>query len=197
MKATTITALYLSLLVALVRGGEPEGVAKVMALAMKEPKQAALVIEYAAEDNPSLLLPLVDAAVKAFPDQAVAIVAALMKAVEKGPADRLTDAERLKRRKRQREILGAAILAAPKLAVPLTEMALARFSGQATELLEAALAAAPAELRTEVAAVAKKISEAEAARAVPAQAGDRKGPPTTRGGFPTQPVRPDLVSPSS
>jgi hypothetical protein len=120
-----------------------------------------------------------------------------MKAVEKGPADRLTDAERLKRRKRQREILGAAILAAPKLAVPLTEMALARFSGQATELLETALAAAPAELRTEVAAVAKKISEAEAARAVPAQAGDRKGPPTTRGGFPTQPVRPDLVSPSS
>jgi hypothetical protein len=168
-----------------------------MALAMKEPKQAPLVIEYAAEDNPSLLLPLVDAAVKAFPDQAVAIVAALMKAVEKGPADRLTDAERLKRRKRQREILGAAILAAPKLAVPLTEMALARFSGQATELLETALAAAPAELRTEVAAVAKKISEAEAARAVPAQAGDRKGPPTTRGGFPTQPVRPDLVSPSS
>ena len=197
MKATTITALYLSLLVALVRGGEPEGVAKVMALAMKEPKQAPLVIEYAAEDHPSLLLPLVDAAVKAFPDQAVAIVAALMKAVEKGPADRLTDAERLKRRKRQREILGAAILAAPKLAVPLTEMALARFSGQATELLETALAAAPAELRTEVAAVAKKISEAEAARAVPASAGDRKGPPTTRGGFPTQPVRPDLVSPSS
>ena len=197
MKATTITALYLSLLVALVRGGEPEGVAKVMALAMKEPKQAPLVIEYAAEDNPSLLLPLVDAAVKAFPDQAVAIVAALMKAVEKGPADRLTDAERLKRRKRQREILGAAILAAPKLAVPLTEMALARFSRQASELLETALAAAPAELRTEVAAVAKKISEAEAARAVPASAGDRKGPPTTRGGFPTQPVRPDLVSPSS
>jgi len=197
MKLITITALYFSLVLAAVRGGEPESVAKVIALAMKEPKHAPLVIEYAAEDNPSLLFPLIEAAVKAFPDQAVAIVAALMKAVEKGPADRLSEAERSQRRKRQREILSAAILAAPKLAVPLTEMALGRFSAQSAELLETALAAAPAELRAEIAAVARKISEADAARPVSVPAGDRKAPPASRGGFPTQPVRPDLISPSS
>ena len=52
----------------------------VLANAKSDPKNAPAIVAFAAVDNPKFLLPLLSAAVDAFPDQAVEIVQALLKA---------------------------------------------------------------------------------------------------------------------
>lgn len=199
MKTFACTVLLILMGVASAGRADEPTLERVMALARKDPANAPLVIEYAVEDSPRLLVPLVQAAVQALPERAAAIVGGLMKAVHKGQAERLTEAERREQFVRQREILRVAIGAAPALAGPLLEMALTRFPGHATAWVETALAAVPEAQRPDLAARAKKLTEGQPAAPAGAPMFEQKTKkaPARSTSFPIQPIRPDLVSPSS
>ena len=172
-------------------------VEQIVALALKDPKTAPLVVEYAVEDNPRLTLAVVAATVKALPEEAPAIVGALMKAVFKQQAAPQTEQQKRQQADRQKEILRTAIAANPALAPRLAEMALTMFPAQSAEFLQVALEATPAPGRAAILALSEKQTRGnEPAGAAGPASGPR--PPAARpGGFPAQPIRPDLVSPSN
>jgi|GEM_PF-1939850 len=228
MKKTISLSLLFFILGVAARGAESVTVEQIIAQAKSDPRNAALVIEYAAEDNPKLLLELVAAAVRELPEQAAAIVGGLMKAVSKqqAAADQPPSPQQVARQTQaQQEILSTAIQARPERAADITTFALALFPAKSTafiqtavaavpaaqraefiqtavaavpaaqraEFIQTAVAAVPAAQRAEIAALATKVAVAN-----PPSPSNVPAPlPAASAVFPTQPVRPDLVSPSS
>jgi len=146
--------------------------------AARDLRSAALFLSFQAEDNPRLATQIVTAALaaEALEDHSVAIVEEIMKTV---PKQRL-------------EILRAAILARPEFAVPFTELALTLSTpAQAAEIVKVATEAAPKEVHPAITALPDKFVRFDDA---PSQA---QPVPPAANPFPLQPVRPDLVSPSS
>lgn len=141
----------------------------VVAEAIASPKNAAALIGWAAVENPESAPQLAAAAVTALPEQSVDIVRALLKAAPSQAA----------------AIVRAAIVVRPDKAVDIASVAVVTLPAQASEITKAAAEAAPASVRTQIAAL-KAPEEARASRTAPS---------TTP--FPTQPIRPDIVSPSS
>jgi hypothetical protein len=138
--------------------------------ARRDPKNAPAIIAFAAIDNPKALLPILSAAVAAFPDQAVEIVRALLKVAPKQVV----------------EIVHAAVLAQPKLSTDIVTVALAAAPEQAAAIQRTADDAAKNEVETAIA------SPSDTNLGGGTNSGAPSAPP-----FPAQPIRPDLVSPSS
>jgi len=146
--------------------------------AARDLRSAALFLSFQAEDNPQLATQIVAAALaaEALKDQSLEIVEQIMKTVPK----------------RRLEILRAAILARPAFAVLFTELALTLSPpAQAAEIVKVATEAAPKEFHAAIAALPDKVVRFDDA---PSQA---QPVPPAANPFPLQPVRPDLVSPSS
>lgn len=141
----------------------------VIAEAVSSPKNAVALIGWAAVENPESAPQLAAAALLALPDQSIEIVRALLKAV---PA-------------RAAAIVRAAIVVQPDKAVDIASVAIVTLPAQTAEITKAAAEAAPEAVRARIAALTPP-QEAQASRTVPS---------TTP--FPAQPIRPDLVSPSS
>lgn len=143
----------------------------VVAGAVRDPKNAPLIVAIAAGENPKSIAALVSAAVAALPDQTVEMVGALLEVVPK----------------QRSEILRAAILGQPKLSVEITTVALAMFPDQSAEIMKTAIEFAPENLRGSIAVLGNRVTFF-----------DSTGRPSRpgRGSFPAQPIRPDLVSPS-
>lgn len=144
----------------------------VVAAALRDVKNAPAIIALAAGDNPKFLAQITAAALTALPDQSVEIVQTLLEVAPKQYA----------------EIVQAAIHAQPKLSVEITSMALAALPDQSAGIMKAALAAAPPEQRGAINAVAKEKG------AETSNPGAGQAPAPT---FPSQPINPNLVSPSS
>jgi len=146
---------------------DPE-VDAVMARARESRQNSAAIVANAALDHPKSLLPLVTASMTELPAQAAEILKLLLKVQPKQAA----------------AIVRAAVLAQPELAKEIAAVAIATLPDQADALLQAAVDAAPEAARIEIAAL-------------------KDNPPGTTGqslkspGFPVQPIRPDLISPSS
>ena len=143
--------------------------ASVVTEARNDKKNAPAIVANAALDNPKALLQIVKAAVKALPDEATAILEELLKVAPKRAA----------------EIVKTAILAQPNLARELTSVAMTTLPEQATEILKAAVDAAPDDLKSAVAATTVETHELRDSSVAKVPS------------FPVQPIRPDLVSPSS
>lgn len=190
-KALSLALVFLTCGFAL-RGAEPVTVDQIIALAKKDPRNAALVIEYAAEDNPKLLLELVAAAVRELPEQAAAIVGGLIKAVPKQQSAQPTPQQLARQTEVQQEILRTAIQARPESAAEITAFALALFPAKTAEFIQAASSAVPPAQRAEIAGLADKVARFDTT--APDSAPTPQPPPA--GVFPAQPIRPDLISPS-
>ncbi len=191
MKTLLSLVLMVSSLGFTARAAEPVTVDQIVALAKKDLRNAALVIEYAAEDNPKLLLPLVGAAVRALPEQAAAIVGGLLKAVPKQQSAEATEQQKARQTELQQEILRTALQALPERAAEITAAALALFPDKTAAFIQAAVAVVPPAQRDEIAALADKVVRFETP---PAAAAVQPAPAVS---FPIQPLRVDVVSPSS
>jgi hypothetical protein len=140
-----------------------------LANAKSDPKNAPAIVALAAVDNPKFLLPIVSASVEALPNQAVEIVRALLKIAPKQAL----------------EIVRAAINAQPQLAGRISSMAAAMFPDQAEQIVKAADDAAAG------------VPETAEASPTSSNLGGSAGAFPSAPAFPAQPIRPDLVSPSS
>lgn len=147
-------------------------VESVLANAERHPRNAASIVAVAAGEEPDLLLPLTAAAVEALPDQAIAIVKALLKLSPKDAVD----------------IVHEAVTAQPSLAVRIASTAIALLPDQAAAIKKSAFEAAPQDVRADILA----ISTGDTQPSDPVTNADKSS-----GNFPDQPVRADLVSPSS
>jgi hypothetical protein len=140
-----------------------------------DPKNAPAIVAMAVVDNPKAVSRIVTAGVKALPKQAVSIVKAALRVDPKQAVS----------------IVKAAILAEPRLAVEITNAATATLPGQSAEITKAAEAVAPEDLKESIAGSGSDGGT------------DNLGESKVSGGsppapsFPSQPVQPDLVSPSS
>lgn len=138
-----------------------------------DPKNAPAIVALAAVENPRAISRIVTAGIKALPKQTLAIVKAVLRVSPKqAPA-----------------IVKAAILAQPRLAVEIANEATTLVPDEASEITKAAEAVAPEDLRDSIAGSEGGTDNLGESRA------SGGAPPTP--GFPTQPVQPDLVSPSS
>jgi hypothetical protein len=141
-----------------------------------DPRNAPAIVAMAALDNPKAVSRIVGVAVKTLPKETLGIVRAALRA-EPGQAT---------------AIVRAAILAAPRLAVEITNEATTLLPDQTAAITKAAEAAAPDDLKDAIAGSAGSES-----------GGDNLGDSKVSGGappspsFPSQPVSPDVVSPSS
>jgi len=192
MKKIISLALAVCAMVLPIIGAESVTVEQIIALAKKDPKNAALVIEYAVEDNPRLMLEIVAAAVRELPEQAAAIVGALIKAVpvanlQSGPP---TEQQKAKQTDVQREILRTAVQALPERATEITQSALNLFPAKAATFIDAVAAVVPAAQRAEITALASKVVVPDSAAPQPTVRQPTNTP------FPPQPPRGDVISPS-
>ena len=166
-----LRAFFLTFLLAAVALHAEFKIDTVLASEKSDPKNAPAIIAFAAVDNPKFLLPLVSASVQAFPGQAVEIVRAMLKVAPKQVL----------------EIVRAAVSAQPKQADGISSVAVAALPDQADQIIKTA---------NEAAAGAPETAE-------PSPTGGNLGPNGAAGvspsapPFPAQPIRPDLVSPSS
>jgi hypothetical protein len=151
------------------RAADPT-VDSVVAGARSDPANAPAIVALAVIEHPKSLERIVTDSVAALPDRAVDIVRALLKVAPKQAA----------------AIVGAAIQGAPKLAVEITTAAVALLPDRRAEIIAAAVDAAPVELRGVFTA---PMGESLRASGITSD--------TTPPSFPAQPIRPDLVSPSS
>jgi len=133
-------------------------------------KNAPAIVATAALDNPKFLLQIVSASVAAFPEQTVEIVRAVLKVAPKQVL----------------EIVRAATIAQPTLAVRISSMAAAMLPEQADDIIRVAGDAAAGTPETAEASPNSDLGPKGGSGARPV------APP-----FPAQPIRPDLVSPSS
>jgi hypothetical protein len=141
----------------------------VLAEAITTPKNAVALIGWAALEAPESAPQLAAAAFAALPEQSIDIVRALLKAA---PAQATG-------------IVRAAITAQPDKAFDIASAAITTLPAQSAEILKTAVESAPESTRAKVATLTP-VQEANASRTTRA---------TTP--FPTQPIRPDIVSPSS
>jgi hypothetical protein len=166
-----LRAFFITFLLATVALHAEFRIGDVLASAKSDPKNAPAIIAFAAVDNPRFLLPLLSGSVEALPDQAVEIVRALLKVAPNKALD----------------IVRVAIQAQPKLAVKISSVAVALLPDQADQIIKVAGdTAAGAPETAEASPTGGDIGPNGAAGASPS------APP-----FPAQPIRPDLVSPSS
>jgi hypothetical protein len=171
MKIKILAATLISFLTAVgVHAADPK-IDATIASAVRDPKNAPLIVAIAAGENPKSIAALVSAAVAALPDQTVEMVGAVLEVAPK----------------QRSEILRAAILGQPKLSVEIATIALAMFPDQSAEIMKTAIEFAPENLRGSIAVLGNRVTFFDSA-----------GRPTRpgRGSFPAQPIRPDLVSPS-
>jgi len=148
----------------------------IIANALGSPKNAPAIIGLAVIDNPKSLLAIVGAAVTALPEQTVEIVRVVLKFVPK----------------RAVEVVRAAILAQPKLAPELVVMASLSYPELTEEFNKVAFEIAPDEMKLR----GKTVSFAPAEEPIRAR-GAVSTSTSNAPSFPVQPIRPDLVSPSS
>lgn len=138
-------------------------------VARNSSKNAPAIVADAAAENPKERARIVAAAVAAMPDRAVEIVRAVLQASPKDAA----------------EVVKAAIQSLPKLADEIVPMAVAMYPAYAVQIRQAAEEAS---------------RDVETAVAAPSEKGLGQGAGMTGSSapaFPAQPIRPDLVSPSS
>jgi hypothetical protein len=139
-----------------------------------DPKNAPAIVALAVAENPKAAARIVSTAVKALPKETVSIVKAVLRVDPKQAA----------------AIVRAAILAEPRLAAEITNAATRLLPDEAAEITKAAEAAAPDDLKDSIAGSDNGGSD---------NLGDSKAsggaPPSPS--FPSQPVSPDVVSPSS
>jgi len=141
-----------------------------------DPRNAPAIVAMAAVENPRAITRVITAGVRALPRQTLAIEKAVLQVAPKqAPA-----------------IVRAAILAQPARAVEITATATKLFPDQAAAITKAALAVAPADAKEAIAGTASDSSSDD-------NLGESKasGGPPPAPSFPSQPVQPDLVSPSS
>jgi hypothetical protein len=192
MKKIISLALAVCATVLPIAGAENVTVEQIIASAKKDPRSAALVIEYAVEDNPRLMLEIVAAVVRELPEQAAAIVGALIKAVplansQSGPP---TEQQKAKQTEIQREILRTAVEALPERATEITQFAINLLPAKAAAFIDAVVAVLPPAQRGEINALAGKV-------VVPDPGSPQTTvPQPTNTTFPPQPPRADVVSPS-
>jgi hypothetical protein len=149
----------------------------VVANAAGDPANAPAIVANAAVKHPKFLIRIVSATVAALPKQAADIVRALIK-VDPDQAD---------------DIVRAAIHAQPRLAVRITDAALQVLPENLdAEIIRVAVSAAPDDLKDEVAE-----STGDNGGDTGGRGGGGNGGSTGQAAFPSQPINPDLVSPSS
>jgi hypothetical protein len=148
-----------------------------VANAAADPGNAPAIVANAAVKNPKFLTRIVSATVAAFPRQAVDIVRALLK----------VDPDYAK------EIVRAAIRSQPKLAVKITDAAVQALPDMSAALVKTAIDAAPDDIKDDIAASVQDNAGGEPSGGRAAG----NGGTTASGSFPSQPINPDLVSPSS
>jgi hypothetical protein len=141
-----------------------------------DPKNSPAIVAMAVVENPRSVSRIVATSVKALPRHTVNIVKAALRVAPKQATS----------------IVRAAILAEPSLAVEITNAATAAVPDQSAAILKVAVAAAPADLKDQIGGTPESASSDD-------NLGESKGssgpPPSVS--FPSQPVQPDLVSPSS
>jgi len=142
----------------------------VVANALADPKNAPAIVALAVAQNPKSLDAIVAAVVAALPGQAAGIVQALLN-IDPGQAT---------------QIVEDAIKADPKAAAQITMAAVTALPAQSAAIIAAATSVAPADLQS---AVASPSGDG--------LGGNSTGTTPAASGFPSQPVQPDLVSPSS
>lgn len=176
MKKTTLILIgSFSMLVSAL--AEPAAKVEVtIANALGSPKNAPAIIGLAVIDNPKSLLELVSAGVTAFPEQTVEIVRVVLKFAPK----------------RALEIVRAAIIAQPKLAPEIVAMAALTFPDLIEKFNDIAYELSPDEMK----ARGKTVSFAPVEQPLKSR-GASSTSGNTPPSFPAQPIRPDLVSPSS
>jgi hypothetical protein len=149
----------------------------VVANAAGDPENAGAIVANAVVKHPKLLARIVTACVSALPKQAADIVRALLK-VDPDHAN---------------DILRAAIHAQPRLAVKITDAALQTLpENMDADIIKTAVNAAPDDLKDEV---AESTGDNEGDNG--GHAGGGNGGTSGPASFPSQPINPDLVSPSS
>jgi len=141
-----------------------------------DPRNAPAIVAMAAVENPHSIARVITAGVRALPRQTLAIEKAVLQ-VEPRQAP---------------TIVRAAILAQPTKAVEITATATKLFPDQAAAIKKAALAVAPSDAKDTIAGTAGDSGSDD-------NLGESKasGGPPAAPAFPSQPVQPDLVSPSS
>jgi hypothetical protein len=125
-------------------------------------------------------------------DAAAAIVGGLIKAVPKQQSAQPTPQQLARQTEVQQEILRTAIQARPESAAEITAFALTLFPAKTAQFIEAAVAASPPAQRPEIAGLADRVVRFD----TPVPDIVPTPQPSPAGGFPVQPIRPDLISPS-
>lgn len=139
-----------------------------------DPRNAPAIVAMAAVENPKAISRIVAAGVKALPKQTLSIVRAVLRVEPKQAA----------------AVVRAAILAEPRLATEIANEATTLLPDQASAITKAAVAAAPEDLKDSIGGSTDGGSENLGE--VNASGGTPPAP-----SFPSQPVQPDVVSPSS